>query len=66
MIPKKIYYVWFGRNELPEDIKKNIESWKKYNPSFEIIQINEDNFDIKNITLFKKHTRKNIGLLLAM
>lgn len=47
MIPKKIYYVWFGRNELPEDIKKNIESWKKYNPSFEIIQINEDNFDIK-------------------
>lgn len=46
MIPKKIHYCWFGRNELPEKAKKCIASWKKYCPDFEIIEWNEDNFDV--------------------
>lgn len=46
MIPKKIHYCWFGRGELPELAKRCIASWKKYCPDFEIIQWNEDNFDI--------------------
>ena len=45
-IPKKIHYCWFGRNPLPESAKKCIESWKKYCPAYEIIEWNEDNFDL--------------------
>lgn len=46
MIPKKIHYCWFGRNELPAKAKKCIASWKKYCPDYEIIEWNEDNFDV--------------------
>ena len=46
MIPKIIHYCWFGRNPLPDDAIKCIESWKKYCPDYKIIQWNEDNYDI--------------------
>lgn len=46
MIPKKIHYCWFGRGEKPKLAKKCIESWKKICPDYEIIEWNEDNFDI--------------------
>lgn len=46
MIPKKIHYCWFGRSELPAKAKKCIASWKKYCPDYEIIEWNEDNFDV--------------------
>lgn len=46
MIPKKIHYCWFGMGEKPELAKKCIQSWKKYCPDYEIIEWNEDNFDI--------------------
>lgn len=46
MIPKKIHYCWFGRGEKPKLAKKCIASWKKYLPDYEIIEWNEDNFDI--------------------
>ena len=46
MIPKKIHYCWFGRNPLPEDAKKYIESWEKYCPDYEIKEWNEDNFNL--------------------
>ena len=46
MIPKKIHYCWFGRGEKPELAKKCIQSWIKYCPDYEIIEWNEDNFDI--------------------
>lgn len=46
MIPKKIHYCWFGRGEKPRLAKKCIASWKKYCPDYEIIEWNEDNFDI--------------------
>lgn len=49
MIPRKIHYCWFGRNPLPEDAKKCIKSWKKYLPNYEIIEWNEDNFDVNSI-----------------
>lgn len=45
MIPKKIHYCWFGEKELPIEYKKNIESWKKYMPTYEIIEWNENNYD---------------------
>lgn len=46
MIPKKIHYCWFGRGDKPKLAKKCIASWKKYCPEYEIIEWNEDNFDI--------------------
>lgn len=49
MIPKKIHYCWFGRNPLPEDAKKCIASWNKHLPDYEIIEWNEDNFDVNCI-----------------
>lgn len=46
MIPKKIHYCWFGGNPLPESAKKYIETWKKYCPDYEVIEWNENNFDV--------------------
>ena len=46
MIPKKIHYCWFGGNPLPKSAIKCINSWKKYCPDYEIIEWNENNFDI--------------------
>ena len=45
-IPKIIHYCWFGKNPLPRLAEKCIGSWKKYCPDYEIIQWNENNFDI--------------------
>ncbi len=46
MIPKIIHYCWFGKNPKSKLIKKCIKSWKKYCPDFEIIEWNEDNYDV--------------------
>lgn len=48
-IPKKIHYCWFGRKPLPESAQKCIASWRKYLPDYEIIEWNEDNFDVNTI-----------------
>ncbi len=54
MIPKKIHYTWFGRGEKNDRIKHCLESWRKYLPDYEIIEWNEDNFDIN----YNDFTRK--------
>lgn len=46
MITKIIHYCWFGRKEKPEIVQKCINSWKKFFPDFEIMEWNENNFDI--------------------
>lgn len=46
MIPKTIHYCWFGANKKPKLAKKCIKSWKKNCPDYEIVEWNEDNFDI--------------------
>lgn len=48
MIEKKIHYIWFGKNKLPDLAIKCIESWKRYCPDYEIIEWNEENFDINS------------------
>ena len=58
MIPKKIHYCWFGRNPLPQMAVDCIESWKKYGPDYEIIEWNEDNFDI-NSNQYAKEAYEN-------
>ena len=51
MIPKKIHYCWFGGGEQDEKTKACIASWKKYLTDYEIIEWNENNFDV-NINQF--------------
>ena len=46
MIPKIIHACWFGKNPIPNEAKQYINSWKKYNPTYEIKIWNEYNFDI--------------------
>ena len=43
---KIIHYCWFGGSEKPPIVKKCIDSWKEYFPDFEIMEWNEQNFDI--------------------
>ena len=52
MIPKRIHYCWFGHNPKPKLAEKCINSWKKKCPDYEIIEWNEDNFDIQNAPLY--------------
>lgn len=46
MIPKVIHYCWFGRNPKPEFVLKYIQTWRDKMPDYEIIEWNEDNYDI--------------------
>lgn len=48
MIPKTIHYCWFGGKEKPELAVKCIESWKKYCPNYDLVEWNEQNFDINS------------------
>lgn len=46
MIPKRIHYCWFGQREKPKLAQKCIESWKTFCPDYELIEWNEENFNI--------------------
>lgn len=48
MIPKVIHYCWFGRGEKPKLAQKCIASWKKHCKDYQIIEWNEDNFDVRS------------------
>ena len=50
---KYIHYCWFGGKPLSKLAKKCIKSWKKYLPDYEIIEWNENNFDV-NVTKFSR------------
>ncbi len=58
MIPKKIHYCWFGKNKKSKLAEKCIASWKKYCPDYEIIEWNEDNFDV-SLNDYTKFTSSN-------
>lgn len=58
MIPKTIHYCWFGRGEKPKLARKCIASWKKFCPDYEIVEWNEDNFDI-NSTPYTRYCYEN-------
>ena len=49
MISKKIHYCWFGKGPKSEIIQKCIDSWKEFCPDYEIIEWNEENFDVYGI-----------------
>lgn len=54
MIPKRIFYAWFGGNSKPQSVRNNIQSWKSLNPDFEVVEINESNFDVNAITFTRE------------
>ena len=53
-IPKVIHYCWFGKNTKSDLIKNCIRSWKDKLPDYEIIEWNEDNFDVNSILYTKQ------------
>lgn len=53
MIPRIIHYCWFGKSKKTQLIEKCIGSWRRYCPDYEIVEWNEDNFDI-NMTTYTK------------
>lgn len=54
MIPKKIHYCWFGGNPKSDLILTCIKSWKNFCPDYEIIEWNENNWDIN----YNQYTRE--------
>lgn len=52
MIPKTIHYCWFGGNPKPKLAEKCIKSWKKHCPDYELIEWNEETFDIASAPLY--------------
>lgn len=54
LIPKTIHYFWFGRNARTELMEQCIDSWRKYCPDYEIIEWNEDNYDVTKHPFMKE------------
>ena len=53
-IPRIIHYFWFGKKEMPDDYKKNIETWQKYCPDYEIVRWDENNCNIDECSYAKE------------
>ena len=54
MIPKIIHFFWFGKKSIPEKDLKNIDSWKKYCPDYEIKMWTEDNYEFPDVDYVKQ------------
>lgn len=52
-IPPYIHCCWFGGSNMPDRLRKYMESWKKYCPNYNIKLWNEDNYDVKKIAYTK-------------
>lgn len=50
MISKTIHYIWLGKSTKPNIVNICINSWKKELPEYEIIEWNEDNLDLDQIS----------------
>lgn len=63
-IPRTIHYCWFGHGEKSKLMKECMESWGKYCPDWEIVEWNEDNFDVDFCPYAEKAYRaKKYGFL---
>lgn len=64
LIPKVIHYCWFGTNDIPDHLKKYMETWKKYCPDYEIKRWDESNYDItKNRYMKEAYEAKKWGFV---
>ncbi len=46
MIPRKLHYIWFGNEALPEEMRALIAEWSERMPDFTVKEWNESNIDI--------------------
>lgn len=53
-IPKIIHYFWLGESKLPREYERNIESWRKFCPDYEILEWNEQNYDFSKYRYTKE------------
>ena len=51
-IPKIIHYCWFGGKPKPKLAEKCLQSWRKFCPDYQIIEWNENNFDVNAAPLY--------------
>jgi len=42
----RLIYCWFGRGEKPKEVLNCMKSWREVMPDVEVLEINEDNFNI--------------------
>lgn len=64
LIPKAIHYCWFGKNPIPAQHRKWMESWKKLCPDYEIKEWNESNYDItKNKYMLQAYENEKWGFV---
>lgn len=64
IIPKVIHYCWFGGKEIPEKNRKWMASWKRFCPDYEIVEWNENNYDIsKNKYMWEAYQAKKWGFV---
>ncbi len=54
MIPKIIHYCWFGRNPKDKLILRCIKSWETYCPDWQIMEWNEDTYDLSKAPKYAK------------
>lgn len=45
-IPKILHYCWFGKTTMPVWRQKNLNSWSKFLPDYQIVRWDESNFPI--------------------
>ena len=63
-IPKVIHYCWFSGNELPDYLKRCMESWEEKCPDYEIRRWDESNYDIhKNPYMEQAYQAKKWGFV---
>lgn len=63
-IPRKIHYCWFGKKDIPEHLKRYMDTWIKMCPDYEIICWNENNYDIsKNRYMREAYECKKWGFV---
>lgn len=55
---KKIHYIWLGEKKKPDVVCECIASWKRFFPDWKIIEWNENNLDINEITYCREAYQK--------
>lgn len=64
IIPKKIHYMWLGKDRIPENLQWCINSWRRYCPEYEIIRWDESNYDIGKCSYMKQaYQNKKYGFV---
>lgn len=64
IIQKKIHYCWFGNTPIPEKFQRNIDTWKRYCPDYEIIRWDESNYNVtKNKYMKQAYDKKKWGFV---